>query len=122
MPPLQHLRNSRTSIRWMLVWFCMAMGVAIASPVVHPQALTLVCTTAGSVKLVASGGTDQSTQIAMAHTLDCVLCLSAGAPPVADISVAVPQDLTQAYRPAYLAPLVWRTAEPTSARDPPHLS
>lgn len=121
MLSLQRLRECRTIVRCMLVWFCMSMGVAIASPVVYPQALTLVCTTAGAVKLVAFADTEQSTPTAMAHTLDCVLCLCAGAPPVAGISVAVALDLTQTYRPAYLAPLVWRTAEPTSARDPPHL-
>ena len=122
MQSLQCLRESRTIVRWMLVWFCMSIGVAIASPVVHPQTLTLVCTTVGSVKLVAPGDTDQSAPVTQAHMLDCVLCLSAGAPPAVAISVAAPQDLTQAYRPAYVAPLVWRTAEPTSARDPPRLS
>ena len=53
MSSLQSLRQARSVIRWMLVWFALSIGVAVAAPVVNPQALTLVCTTAGVVKLVS---------------------------------------------------------------------
>lgn len=122
MGTLQQLRNCRTVVRWMLVWFCMSMGVAIASPMVQPQASMLVCTAAGAVKLVNVGDADPAPTVAAAHTMDCVLCLSAGAPPVASFALMAPQDLTQVYRPVHLALLLWRTTAPTSARDPPHLS
>jgi hypothetical protein len=113
------MRNCHTAVRWMLVWFCLSMGVAIASPMVQPQASMLVCTAAGAVKLVSVGDADPATPVATAHTMDCVLCLSAGAPPVADIPVFAAPNLTQVYRPVHLALLIWRTTAPTSARDPP---
>jgi hypothetical protein len=119
MKTLQAMRNCRTTVRWMLVWFCMAMGVAVASPMVHPQALTLVCTAAGAMKMVATTDADEPAPVAAAHTLDCVLCLTAGAPPVADIKLPTQDKLTQVYRPVYLALPLWRTTAPTSARDPP---
>jgi hypothetical protein len=113
------MRNCHTAVRWMLVWFCLSMGVAIASPMVHPQALTMVCTAAGAVKMVAASDADEALPVAAAHTMDCVLCLSAGAPPVAALPFIAPSNLTQVYRPVHLALLIWRTTAPTSARDPP---
>jgi hypothetical protein len=124
MPSLQHLRESRTIIRWMLVWFCMSIGVAFASPAVHPQALTLVCTAAGAVKLVSASDTDigDATPAGMGHSLDCVMCLPGGAPPVASVTVPLSQALDHVYRATAPTAVQWQVAAKTSARDPPHFS
>ena len=122
MQPLQHLRECRTIVRWMLVCFCLSIGVAIASPVVHPQGLTLVCTTAGSVKFVATGDLEAPAADTVSHTLDCVMCLPAGAPPTTAVVVLAAQDLTQTYLQTRPVVLQWRLAAKTSARDPPRLS
>jgi len=58
MSRLQSLRQARTLIRWMLACFVLAMGVAVAAPVVNPQALSLVCSAGGSVKLVVQNGAE----------------------------------------------------------------
>jgi hypothetical protein len=103
----------------MLVWFALSIGVAVAAPVVNPQALTLVCTTAGVVKLV-SGSDDTGTQ-PMVHALDCVLCLSAGAPPSV-FPGAVSPETPPAVRPmAAFRHFTPQDADPASARGPPAL-
>ena len=118
---LQSLRQSRALIRWMLACFALAVGVAVAAPVVNPQALSLVCSAGGSVKLVAADDVDSGAPAAMAHTLDCVMCLPAGAPP-ASADVVVPAvALTDVLRTGPPRHITWRTADPASARAPPAL-
>ncbi len=116
---LLSLRQSRALIRWMLACFALAIGVAVAAPVVNPQALSLVCSAGGSVKLVAADDVDGGAPATMAHTLDCVMCLPAGAPP-ATADVVVPAvALTDVLRTGPPRHITWRTADPASARAPP---
>ena len=119
MSTLQSLRQARSIIRWMLVWFALSIGVAVAAPVVNPQALTLVCTTTGVVKLVS--GSDDTGAQPMVHALDCVLCLSAGAPPSV-FPGAVSPETPPAVRPmAAFRHFTPQDADPASARGPPAL-
>ncbi len=117
--PLQSLRQARALAFGVLAWFVLSLGVAIASPVVRPQALTLVCSAAGAVKLVA--GNDEGTAASASHhALDCVLCLALGAPPADTIGLQTPllaPALALAYAPAAFVP--WRSAAPLPARGPP---
>lgn len=76
---MQYLRNAKLIARFVLVWFVLSIGVAIASPMVKPQAMQLVCTNAGAVKVIVAG--DDGKVPASSHTLDCPLCASIGAPP-----------------------------------------
>lgn len=39
-------------IRWALLWFALSLGAAIASPMVHPVSMELVCSASGSVKAI----------------------------------------------------------------------
>ncbi len=83
---LQSLREARSTVRWILVWFALSIGVAVAAPVVNPQSLTLICTSAGNVKFVTESAADNVDGLASdlhAHSLDCVMCLPQGAPPLA---------------------------------------
>ncbi len=122
MPFLQSLREARSIVRWMLVWFALSIGVAVAAPVVNPQALTLICTTAGNFKFVTSDAGDEGagTPSGMqAHALDCVMCLPAGAPVAASTVSVLPiaARLTQpAAPPDYIHP---RYVDAASARGPP---
>jgi len=121
MYTLQSLRQARPIIRWMLVCFALSIGVAIASPVVHPQSLQLICTASGTTKLVPTDNSGGAGDQDLAHTLDCVLCLPAVAPPpgaaVAPVALELGEVL-HTQRPAFAS---WRLADPTSARDPPVL-
>ena len=74
------LRNSVSLARLVMAWFALTLGLAIASPLVHPQAMELVCTAGGSVKLVVVNG-EEGQAVSAQHSLDCPLCLAVTPPP-----------------------------------------
>lgn len=122
MASLQSLREARSIVRWMLVWFALSIGVAVAAPAVNPQALTLICTTAGKVTFVAEsvgGNADSAPSGMQTHALDCVLCLPAGALPVAMATLHA-GPAARSPQPAALPERVpVRFANAASARGPP---
>lgn len=64
--------------RWVLLWFAMSVGVAMALPLIAPKAIELVCSNAGTMKLVvtsADGWVQQGS-----HALDCALCTNTNTP------------------------------------------
>jgi hypothetical protein len=76
------LRHAHRITRFVLVWFALSIGVAIASPLVKPQGMQLICSATGTLKIIASsddGGTSSTTLAG--HTLDCPLCAGVAAPP-----------------------------------------
>ncbi|MBL0252724.1 MAG: hypothetical protein IPQ12_09165 [Polaromonas sp.] len=69
---MQTLRSAHHLARLVLVWFALSLGVAIASPVVNPQDLQMVCTGSGAMKLVVTNADgDQDTALAQ-HALPIV--------------------------------------------------
>jgi hypothetical protein len=117
MSALQTLRNKLSVVRGMLVWFALSLGVAMASPMVNPQALTLVCSAAGVVQLkIGSGDSAPQTPV---HSLDCVLCLALAAPPVVAPTVAAPTSLHFVLRAAPAQRPQGRIATAAAARGPP---
>jgi hypothetical protein len=115
---LQTLRGASTLARWVLLGFVLSLGVAIASPIVNPQATQLICTGTGVMKVIvisADGSTEVSSQ-----SMDCPLCVSIIAPPlVHKISVEPPQPLSYALQTIPAAVIAKRTAAPLPARGPP---
>lgn len=109
-------------IRWVLLWFTLSIGVAVASPMVHPQTVELVCASAGSIKAIVY--TDDGVQELGAGHMDCPLCVLSGAPPaapaVSPLPVLVP--MAQAARPIPSTRIATVTAAPMPARGPPALS
>ena len=105
----------------MLAWVLLSMAVAVAAPIVNPQATALVCSGTSSAKLVNVGGDDGAPAGAQ-HSLDCVLCLALHAPnpPASDTALAHP-PLSYALYGAAVATVAWHTAPPLSARGPPSL-
>ena len=118
---MQTLRHAQQLARLVLVWFMCALGVAVAPPMVHPQALELVCSSGGAVRLLVK--TDNGVQEMGAHSLDCPLCLVGGAPPqqAAPMPAAPVQPLAYVLRSIPAARLAARTAAPLPARGPPTL-
>lgn len=118
---MQTLRRAHVLARFVLVWFALALGAAIASPIVKPQAMELVCSAGGAVKLVTS---DDGAPSSAGHTLDCPLCLisSSAPPPALQLQVEPQQPLAYSLRPIPAAPIAGRTAAPLPARGPPALS
>lgn len=117
---MQTLRRAHFLARFVLVWFALSIGVAIASPIVKPQAMALICSGAGVVKLVQ---TDDGVPAPSGHTLDCPLCMiSSAPPPVVRLQVEPQQPLAHALRSIPAAHIAGRTAAPLPARGPPFLS
>lgn len=121
MPALQLLQSLRTAhllARFVLVWFVLSIGVAMASPLVKPQAMELICSGAGVMKVLVKS--DDGSQEVAGHTLDCPLCASSSAPPPAVRLSAEPRQplayVLQSIPAAHIAAL---TAAPLPARGPP---
>ena len=101
-----------------LAWFVASMGVAIASPLVNPQAIEVICSGAGTIKLLVQ--TDDGAVEMGAMGMDCPLCSIAGAPPASPPAfVPLPQPLAHAVQPVEAARIAAATAAPLPARGPP---
>ncbi len=118
MPPMQFLRNAHLIARFVLVWFALSIGVAIASPIVKPQAMEVICSGAGGMKLLVKT-TEGSPKLA-GHTLDCPLCVGLGAPPPVISSLAAPLQAPSCVRQSVAAEhIASLSAAPPPARGPP---
>ena len=118
---LQTLRSLRWLARCVLAWFVLSIGVAVASPMVSPQSMELICSGSGAIKLLVK--TDDGVQEVPSHTLDCPLCAHVGAPPpLPRADVPVVQPLAHALRPIPAAHIAARTAAPLPPRGPPAFS
>lgn len=120
MQPMSRLRHATLLARFVLVWFALAMGAAIASPIIKPQAMELICSAAGSIKVLVK--TDDGAKEMSGVMLDCPLCATAGTPPPAVRNRAEPaQPLSYVLQPVPAAHIAWLTAAPLPARGPPQL-
>jgi hypothetical protein len=114
------LRHAKHIGRLVLLWFALSLGAAIASPIVNPQALELVCSGVGAIKMVVQ--TDDGAQEVGATHMDCPMCLLTGtAPPVAVQVLPVLQPLGHAVQSIPAARIAAATAAPLPARGPPAL-
>ncbi|MBO9677352.1 MAG: hypothetical protein J7556_03895 [Acidovorax sp.] len=113
------LPRSLSALRlWVLAWFVAWVGVGIASPLVNPQAMELVCSSAGMVKLYVQ--TDDGPVELGASGMDCPLCVpSAAPPPAVALSVPAAQPLGYVLQSIPAARLAAATAAPLPARGPP---
>ncbi|WP_219209435.1 hypothetical protein [Variovorax boronicumulans] len=71
-------QRSAVWVRWVLLCFVLALGVAVAAPIVHPQSMELVCTNQGAAKWVLH--TDDGVHELSANALHCPLCMLAAPP------------------------------------------
>lgn len=115
------LRNARSLARFVLLWFVLALGAAVASPLIQPQTVQFICTGTGTIKLLRLS--DDGTLQAGGHLLECPLCVMAGAPP----SSATPAAQLPA-PPAFVPGMVLATRAQARctpalpARGPPTIS
>ncbi|PKO62909.1 MAG: hypothetical protein CVU24_01690 [Betaproteobacteria bacterium HGW-Betaproteobacteria-18] len=107
--------------RWMLAWFVISLGVAVASPMVKPAATGVICTSTGAFKVVVQS--DDGAVGLGALGMDCPLCLVADAPPATLLLLphALPAPAFN-IQPIPIAPAVASTAVPPPARAPPIFS
>jgi hypothetical protein len=121
MTPLQSLRQARTLLRWVVAVWCLALGVAVASPLLQPHSTTLVCSATGMVQLVDVNVDPTDPQTSQpSHSLDCVLCLPVAAPaPDSVVVTAVVGPLTLESHHGALALPPSLSAAPPPGRGPP---
>ncbi len=116
------LRTTRQLARLLLAWFVLSLGVAVASPLVNPQGLQMVCTGKAAMKLVVVDQDGHAKELRLAHSLDCPLCAAVGAPPPVAVVLPEPvQPLAYALTPQRAAEIAFLTAPPLPARGPPQL-
>lgn len=113
------LRNAHHLARLVLGWFVLTLGVAIASPVVYPRAMELICSDAGTYKLVVRGEADGG--VVKNHTLECPMCLMGGGAPLVQSGPFLPAARATSARPQPrgLAAVAVSRAAPPPARGPP---
>jgi hypothetical protein len=116
------LRHCRNLIRPVLLWWVLALGVSVATAIVKPGSLQLVCSGAGTTVLLSVDGDGKKNATSAALGMDCPLCQPAPAlPPPTELAA----DAERAdFLLATLAqpPVVAATAPPFPPRAPPTLS
>ena len=106
--------------RLVLVWFALFIGVAIASPIFNPTETKMVCSSAGGMKMVASG--EEGADVKLAANMDCPLCAPVHVPLQ---SCNTPFDhaspLAHSLHPVAAALIAAHTAPPLPSPGPPAL-
>ena len=108
----------RILARLVLVWFALFIGVAIASPILNPTETQMVCSSAGGMKMVASG--EEGADVKLTANMDCPLCAPVHVPLQ---SCNTPFDhaspLAHSLHPVAAALIAAHTAPPLPSRGPP---
>ena len=118
---MRTLRHFTFISRLVLAWFVLSLGVAVASPIVQPRDILLVCTGSGAMKMLVTAADGSASEVS-GNTLDCPLCAPMAAPPPAEHLAAEPvQPLAFALQGIPSAHIAARTAAPLPARGPPVL-
>lgn len=86
-----------------------------------PQAFEVICSGAGTIKLLVQ--TDDGTVEMGAMGMDCPLCSTPSAPPPTPVAAVLPpHPLAHALQPVEAARIAAATAAPLHARGPPSRS
>lgn len=116
---MRNLRHFTILARLVLAWFVLSLGVAVASPIVKPQDVLLVCSGSGAMKVLVKAD-DGSTSEVGSTSMDCPLCANVSAPPsVFSPRVEPFQPLAYALQSIPAAHIAARTAAPLPPRGPP---
>lgn len=103
---------------WVVAWLVLSLGAALASPLVQPRAMELICSTGSGATLVVHSGSDGAVLDPL--NPDCALCLLGAAPPQPPAALPPPlaaTDFAPPQPPDRPGPPA--TAAPPPARAPP---
>jgi hypothetical protein len=118
MSLLHLLRSSPWLARLALLWFALTLGVAVASPLVHPQSELVICSGVGMHKVVLND--DGTVTTSSVPGISCPLCLVGGSPPQATTrNVALAPSLGYVRHSVAASHIGSLTAAPPPARGPP---
>ncbi len=117
---MQTLRSSKFIAKLVLVWFALFLGSAIASTIIKPENLQMVCATGGMMKMVDTSSDDG--EVKVSASMDCPLCASVTAPPSpSTIRFEKNSPLAHALQPVAAAHIASVTSPPLPSRGPPAL-
>jgi hypothetical protein len=118
MSLLHFLRSSPWLARLALLWFALTLGVAVASPLVHPQSELVICSGVGMQKVVLND--DGTTTTSGVSGMSCPLCLVGGAPPLtATLTVKYAESLGHVLHSTPASHIDGLTVAPPPGRGPP---
>ncbi|MEY4756685.1 MAG: hypothetical protein RJA34_1583 [Pseudomonadota bacterium] len=119
---MRSARHFPLILRLVLAWFVLSLGAAVASPLIKPQDVLLVCTGSGAMKVLVKT-TDGGDAESVAASMDCPLCASqVGVLPVTFGLSDLVLPLRDAPSLSLVAPLLLHAAAPPPARGPPLFS
>jgi len=122
MTLLHTLRNSPWRAKLALLWFALALGAAVAAPMVNPQTELVICTGVGMLKVVVNDDGTYSTTSTSNDGMYCPLCSAGGAPASMSVStVQGPHPLSYVLKSIPAAHLAALTTAPLPARGPPQV-
>ena len=117
---MKYLRHAKKLARFVLAWFVLSVCAAMASPLVVPKSMDMVCTNGGLIKFISSD--DSQEDGATLKTMDCALCTPVIFPPVPIVQQFTQvSSLAHALQPLVSAHIASATAPPLPSRGPPAL-
>ena len=115
---MQALRNAHFLARLVLAWMVLFVGVAVASRVVKPVSLEVVCSASAGTHIVVVA--DDGSPSDQNNGMHCPLCLPMSAPPAAVLTLPAAQaGLSYALHPLESARLQSLIGHTWQARAPP---
>jgi len=112
------LRNSKFIAKLVLVWFALFLGSAMASTVIKPGSMQMVCSAGGGMKMVDVTG--EGDELKASASMDCPLCASVAAAPLPlSAHFEKRSPLAHALQPIEAAHIAFVTAPPLPSRGPP---
>lgn len=115
------LRGSKLITSLVLAWFALFLGSAVASSLIEPGKMQVICAAGGAMKLVDMDGNDG--ELPVLAKMDCPLCASFTAPlPQSGPLFVNPSALAHALTPIAAVHIAALTAPPLPSRGPPAAS
>ena len=115
---MENLRSSKLIASLVLAWFALFLGSAVASTVIKPGGMQLVCSAGGGMKMVDMDG--NGGEVKASASMDCPLCAAVVAPPPSlNSEIIKPSALEHALHPIAAAHIAALTAAPPPSRGPP---
>lgn len=118
---MSNVTTHKLIARLVLAWFALFIGVAIASPILNPTETQMVCSSAGGMKMVASGeeGTEGA-EAKLTVNMDCPLCAHVVVPfQSGSTTFDHASPLAHSLHPVAAAIIAAHTAPPLPSRGPP---